>query len=157
MLLFKNVVNLTEQLSQFPTLLQLWKTWPSFCCTLILLKGGKWQHSHYINDMRKQPSSPKVFSTLHRWWRPNSVPRRNKWNHSLNYLHWVEAVWLSQLSQNKKKKKKTFLKLPCTGNFITTEFQSPLVFLNLYYWKISLLFMVTLPSIQSRTLSFIRS
>lgn len=148
------MLNLTEQLPQFPTLLQLWKTWPNFCYILILLKGGKWQHNHYINDMRKQPSSPKVFSTLHRWRRPNSVQRRNKWNHSLNYVHWVEAVWFSQLSQ---KEKKPFLKLPCIGNFITTEFQSPLVFLNLYYWKISLLFMVTLPSIQSRTHSFIWS
>lgn len=125
MLLFKNVLNLTEQLPQFPTLLQLWKTWPNFCYILILLKGGKWQHSHYINDMRKQPSSPKVFSTLHRWPRPNSVQRRNKWNHSLNYFHWVEVVWLSRLSQKKKTLPETAMhgqfhynRVPVTSYFL---------------------------------------
>jgi hypothetical protein len=37
------------------------------------------------------------------------------------------------LEEEEEEEKNPFLKLPCTGNFITTEFQSPLVFLNLYY------------------------
>lgn len=151
---FWNVLDWTERIPQFPTSLQQWKTRPRSCPVLILLKGGKWQPSHYIDDMRKQLTVPAVFSTLHRWQRPNSVQRRNKWNHSLSYFHWGRGNGALSILLGEKT---YFLDLPCTGNFITTEFQSPLVFLNEDYWKISLLFVVILPSIQGRTLSFIQS
>lgn len=136
-----------EPLPQFPTLLQLWKPWPLSCYIWTVLKGGKWQKGHYLDDMRKQSSSPKVVSTRHRWPQPNALQRRNKWNHSLNCFHPGPAGWFSPFPTEC-----THLPtLPCTRNFITTESQSPRAFLNggfLKDWSFCLWWPV--PSLQSR-------
>lgn len=136
-----------------PISFQQWKIWPTFCSILILLEGGKWQHSHYINDMRKQLTS--LWYLAHSTDGNDLIQSKEETSEILHSITFPGQRQRGSL-YIPEEKKTYFLKLPCTGNFITTEFQSPLVFLNKYYWKISLLFMVILPSIQGRTLPSLR-